>query len=212
LLPQGHPLHCLCHTQHDVPNKVPRHGTWHKTDTRHARTELAYLLACFVRALKALLLHLEHVLLAFCSLGRRLSESFFGQGPLQREEARSRYAAPRANGASRTTKAIQHRRQISCRCRSCCACTVAVLFVFDWRWSCCEADSRLWGSLWHTCRDHVSKRGTLVRHEFSRHIRERKGESKASFQEQMDHRPRLACTQQIGLVLKFQSVCAPVVK
>jgi hypothetical protein len=28
----------------------------------------------------------------------------------------------------------------------------------------------------------------------------------------MDHRPRLACIQQIVLVLKFQSVCAPVVK
>jgi hypothetical protein len=26
------------------------------------------------------------------------------------------------------------------------------------------------------------------------------------------HRPRLACIQQIGLVLEFQSVCAPVVK
>jgi hypothetical protein len=56
------------------------------------------LLACFVRALKALSLHLKHVLLAFCSLGRRQSESFFGQDPLQREEARSRYAAPRAPG------------------------------------------------------------------------------------------------------------------
>jgi hypothetical protein len=44
-------------------------------------TELAYLLACFVRALKALSLHLKHVLLALCSLGRRLSESFFGQDP-----------------------------------------------------------------------------------------------------------------------------------
>ena len=56
------------------------------------------------------------------------------------------------------------------------------------------------------------KRGNPVRHEFSRRIRERKGESEASLQEQMDHRPRLACIQQIGLVLKFQSVCAPVVK
>jgi hypothetical protein len=56
------------------------------------------------------------------------------------------------------------------------------------------------------------KRGALVRHEFSRRIRERKGESEASLQEQMDHRPRLACIQQIGLVLKFQSACAPVVK
>jgi hypothetical protein len=51
-----------------------------------------------------------------------------------------------------------------------------------------------------------------VRHEFSRRIRERKGESEASLQEQMDHRPRLACIQQMVLVLKFQSVCAPVVK
>jgi hypothetical protein len=47
------------------------------------------------------------------------------------------------------------------------------------------------------------KRGNPVRHEFSRRIRERKGESEASLQEQMDHRPRLACIQQIGLVLKF---------
>jgi hypothetical protein len=39
-----------------------------------------------------------------------------------------------------------------------------------------------------------------------------KEESEASLQEQMDHRPRLACIQQMVLVLKFQSVCAPVVK
>jgi hypothetical protein len=42
-----------------------------------------------------------------------------------------------------------------------------------------------------------------------------KEKAKPAFnQEQMEHRPRLACIQQIGLVLvlKFQSVCAPVVK
>jgi hypothetical protein len=43
-----------------------------KANTRHAHTELAYLLACFVRALKALSLHLKHVLPASCcSFGRR---------------------------------------------------------------------------------------------------------------------------------------------
>ena len=68
------------------------------------------------------------------------------------------------------------------------------------------------GSLCDTLADLVSKRGTPVRHEFSHRIRERKGESEASLQEQMDHRPRLACIQQMVLVLKFQSVCAPVVK
>jgi hypothetical protein len=51
----------------------------------------AGLLSALFAPLKALSLHLKHVLLAFCSLGRRLSESFFGQDPLQREEARSRY-------------------------------------------------------------------------------------------------------------------------
>jgi hypothetical protein len=40
------------------------------------------------------------------------------------------------------------------------------------------------------------KRGTPVRHKFSHRIRERKGESEASLQEQMDHRPRLPCIQQ----------------
>ena len=66
------------------------------------------------------------------------------------------------------------------------------------------------GILCDTLAERVLKRGALVRHEFSRRIRERKGESEASLQEQMDHRPRLACIQQIVLVLQFQSVCAPV--
>ena len=67
-------------------------------------------------------------------------------------------------------------------------------------------------SLCDILAERVSKRGGLVRHEFPRRIRERKGESEASLQEQVDHRPRLACIQQIGLVLKFQSVCAPAAK
>jgi hypothetical protein len=60
----------------------------------------------------------------------------------------------------------------------------------------------------------VSKLGNPVFHEFSRRIREKKGESEASLQEQMGHRPRLDCIQQmvLVLVLKFQSACAPVVK
>ena len=59
------------------------------------------------------------------------------------------------------------------------------------------------GRLCDTLTDLVLKRGSPVRHEFSHRIRERKGESEASPQEQMEHRPRLACIQQIGLVLKF---------
>jgi hypothetical protein len=83
-----------------------------------------------------------------CSLGRRLSESFFGQGPLQREEARSRYAAPRANEAYASNHESQSTLapNIMSLLR---ACTVVVLFVFDWRWSCCEADSRLGVSVTH---------------------------------------------------------------
>jgi hypothetical protein len=53
----------------------------------------------------------------------------------------------RNEAPSRPTKAIQHWRQISCR--SGFACKVVVLFGFDWRWSCCEADSRLGVSVTH---------------------------------------------------------------
>jgi hypothetical protein len=42
------------------------------------------------------------------------------------------------------------------------------------------------GRLCDTLADLVLKRGALVRHEFSHRIRERKGESEASLQEQMD--------------------------
>jgi hypothetical protein len=66
------------------------------------------------------------------------------------------------------------------------------------------------GGLCDTLAERASKRVALVRHKFTRRIRERKGESEASLQEQMDHRPRLTCIQQMVLVLKFQSVCAPV--
>jgi hypothetical protein len=90
---------CACATR-DVAIALPLNESIRQTHGMLAHTELAYLLGCFVHALKALSLHLKHVLLAFCSLGRRLRESFFGQDPLQREEARSRYAAPRANEAA----------------------------------------------------------------------------------------------------------------
>jgi hypothetical protein len=62
------------------------------------------------------------------------------------------------------------------------------------------------GSLCGTLTERISKRGALVRHESPHGIRERKGESEASLQEQMDHRPRLACIQQMVLVLIKVSV------
>ena len=58
------------------------------------------------------------------------------------------------------------------------------------------------GSHGDTLAECVSKRVTLVRHEFSRRIRQRKGESEASLQEPMGHLMRSG--------LAAGGLCAPV--
>jgi hypothetical protein len=76
-------------------------------------TELAGLFAGLLCSrVESPFLHLKHVLLAFCSLGRRLSESFFGQDPLQRDETPQ--PPPRGErGRVSTNQSHAHRRQIS---------------------------------------------------------------------------------------------------
>jgi hypothetical protein len=117
--------------------------------------ELAYLLACFVRALKALSLHLKRVLLAFCHVllawptPKRIllrPRSFAARGgaiPVR---------SPPANEVSRRVSPHESHSPVGAKYHVALAALAKwwCCLFFDWRWSCCEeAESRLGVSVSH---------------------------------------------------------------